>query len=187
VSEFSSSEWPHWNALTPTFKGSYSLTDERVYNSAGEIWPSALKYARRRSVEESEAREELLRAVATVSTQELKNIKTLSSYLFKSYARRIQKILIRHKHYASLESVNQELSSNLVTAEAMEDHLLLAEIVARMDEEMRTIHEGLILGYTFEEIGKKLGKSSNYLRSRFSKGVKRIAREVRDPELSPEG
>lgn len=186
MSDFSSSEWPHWNALTATFKESYSLIDERVYNAAGEIWPTALKYARHRSVDESEAREEMLRAVATVSTQELEKIRALPSYIFKSYTHRIQKLLTKQKHFASLESVNRELSSDVTTAEAMEDHLLLAEIVARMDDEMRTIHEGLILGYTFEEIAKKLGKNSNYLRSKFSKGVKRIAREVRDPELSPE-
>ena len=158
-----------------------------MYNVAGEMWPSALNYALSRNVDESEAREEMLRAVAKVSRQEIEKITTLSSYLFKAYARRIQKLLLKHKHYASLESVNRELSSDVPTVEAMEDHVLLAEIVARMDEEMRTIHEGLILGYSFEEIAKKLGKSSNYLRSKFSRGVKRIAREVHDAQLSEDG
>lgn len=187
MSDFSSSDWPHWNALTPTFRKSYSLTNESVYNAAGEIWSNALKYALSRNIDEAEAREEMLRAVASVSTQDLEKIRALPSYIFKSYTHRIQKLLTKQKHFASLESVNRELSSDVTTAEAMEDHLLLAEIVARMDKEMRTIHEGLILGFSFEEIAKKMGKNSNYLRSKFSKGVKRIAREVRDPDLSTEG
>jgi hypothetical protein len=51
----------------------------------------------------------------------------------------------------------------------MQDDLLLAEMVARMNDEMRMILEGLLLGYTFEEIAKKHGKSSNYWRTKFNR------------------
>lgn len=183
MSDFSSSEWPHWNTLTSTYRESYSLSNQEVYEAAGEIWPKALKFAQSRNVDESEAREELLKAVGRVSGKGPENIKALPSYLFTSYAHRIQRLLAKQKHYASLESVNVDLAADPTAAKVMQNHLLVAEIVARMNEEMRTIHEGLILGYTFEELAKKLGKSSNYLRTKFNRGVKRLAREVRDAEL----
>lgn len=86
------------------------------------------------------------------------------------------------KHYASLESINKELFADQSAAAVMEHNLLLAEIVARMDDDMRGIYEGLILGYSFEELAKKHGKPANLLRSKFSKGVKRIARDIRATE-----
>lgn len=182
MSDLSSSDWPHWNALTSTFRESYSLTDESVYNAAGDVWESALKFARSRDLDESEAREALLRAVASVSAQDTNAIKALHSYLFKAYANVINRLLTQHKHYASLDSINQELSSDPDAAVVIEQDILLTEIVARMDDEMRKIYEGLILGYSFAELAPKLGKPANSLRSKFSKGVKRIAREIRGSE-----
>jgi hypothetical protein len=41
----------------------------------------------------------------------------------------------------------------------MQDDLLLAEIVGRMNDEMRMILEGLLLGYTFEEMPKSMAKA----------------------------
>lgn len=130
-------------------------------------------------MDESEAREALLQAAGNVSQQKVEEIKALPSYLFKSYRRRVLRLLTSQKHYASLESINEELSSDMSVAEVMEQNLLVGEIVARMDSEIRTIYEGLILGYSFEEIARKIGKNSNYLRSKFSKGVNRIARDIR--------
>ena len=182
MSDLSSSDWPHWNALTSTFRESYSLTNESVYDAAGDIWESALKFALSRNLDESEAREALLRAVASVSAQDTNAIEALHSYLFRAYANLINRLLTQQRHYASLESINQELSSDPDAAEVIEHDILLTEIVARMEEEMRKIYEGLILGYSFEELATKLGKPANSLRSKFSKGVKRIAREIRGSE-----
>jgi len=182
VSDPSSSDWPHWNALTPTFRASFALNDESVYNAAGDLWESALKYALSRNLDASEAREALLRAVASVSAHHTREIRALHSYLFKAYTNRLLRLLTQQKHYASLESVNEELASDPTVVEVMEQQVLLSEVVARMDQEMRSIYEGLILGYSFEELAPKLGKPANSLRSKFSKGVKRIAREVRYSE-----
>jgi DNA-directed RNA polymerase specialized sigma24 family protein len=128
-----------------------------------------LKFARSRNVDESEAREELLKAVGRVSEKGPENIKALPAYLFTSYAHRIQRLLAKQKHYASLESVNADLAADPAAARVMQDDLLLAEMVARMNDEMRMILEGLLLGYTFEEIAKKHGKSSNYWRTKFNR------------------
>jgi DNA-directed RNA polymerase specialized sigma24 family protein len=83
--------------------------------------------------------------------------------------------------------VNADLAADPAAARVMQDDLLLAEIVGRMNDEMRMILEGLLLGYTFEEIAKKHGKSSNYWRTKFNRGVKRLAREVRDAERPGDG
>lgn len=149
---------------------------------AGEIWPSALKLALGRNMDASEARDALLHAVASVSEQRTSEIKALRSYLFKAYANRILRQLQKEKHYSSLEAINKELFVDQSAAAVMEHKLLVAEIVARMDDEMRSIYEGLILGYSFEELAKKHGKPANLLRSKFSKGVKRIARDIREPD-----
>jgi DNA-directed RNA polymerase specialized sigma24 family protein len=65
--------------------------------------------------------------------------------------------------------VNADLAADPAAARVMQDDLLLAEMVARMNDEMRMILEGLLLGYTFEEIAKKHGKSSNYWRTKFNR------------------
>jgi hypothetical protein len=60
----------------------------------------------------------------------------------------------------------------------MENDILLGEIVARMDAELRRIYEGLILGYSFEELAQKERKKANVLRSSFSRGIRRLAEQV---------
>jgi hypothetical protein len=69
----------------------------------------------------------------------------------------------------------------------MQDDLLLAEMVARMNDEMRMILEGLLLGYTFEEMPKSMAKAQTTGGPSSNRGVKRLAREVRDAERPGDG
>jgi hypothetical protein len=55
--------------------------------------------------------------------------------------------------------VNADLAADPAAARVMQDDLLLAEIVGRMNDEMRMILEGLLLGYTFEEMPKSMAKA----------------------------
>ena len=160
------------------FQKSFPALTEDVYNAAGEIWPDALKVARHEGLDDSEARAVLFKAIARVSNREGEEIRSLHNYLFKTYRRLIRRVIDEQKRHTSLESINEEISSDDNVAAIMENDILVGEIVARMDPVMRRIYEGLILGYSFEELGRKEGQKANVLRSRFSRGVRHLAREI---------
>lgn len=178
MSDFDTSDWPHWKTLSSSFKSSFPALTEDVYNAAGEIWPNALKVALREGLDESDARAALFKAIARVSQRTGEEIKSLPDYLFTSYSRLIRRVVDEQKRYTSLEMINEEFSSDQNVVAVMENEILLAEIVARMDPEMCRIYEGLILGYSFEELARQQREKANVLRSRFSRGIRRLAREI---------
>lgn len=178
MSDFHTSDWPHWKTLSASFKNSFPALTEDVYNAAGEIWPNALKVARHEGLDESDARAALFQAINRVSKREVPQIRSLRAYLFVTYTRLIRRVIDEQKRYTSLELINQDISSDEKVAAIMENDVLLGEIVARMDPEMRRIYEGLILGYSFEELARKERIKANMLRSRFSRGVRHLAREI---------
>ena len=188
MSDLSTSEWPHWDALTPTFKNSFSSINEGVYEAAREIWPNALQLAQHHGLDTSDALDTLLKVIESVSKiverHKSEEIKSLSNYLFRSYQRAIWKTLKEEKHHESLESINEELTSVINVSDMMERTILLGEIVARMDKQIHQVFEFLILGFSFEEIGQKLSTSPNAIRARFSRELQRLAREIKAEEES---
>lgn len=137
-----------------------------------------MKFAWHEGLDESDARDALFKAMARVSRKETEEIKSLRSYLFTTYIRLIRRAVTEQKRYASLESINQDLSSDPNVAAVMDNDILMAEVVARMEPAMRRIYEGLILGYTFEELARKEKEKANVLRSRFSRGLHHLAQEI---------
>jgi len=188
VSDLSTSEWPHWDALTPTFKSSFSSINEGIYEAAREIWPNALRLAQHHGLDTSDALDVFLKVVESVSKsierRESEEIKSLPNYLFRSYQRAIWKSLKEEKHHESLESISEELTSVVNVGDMMERTILLGEIVARMDNQTHQVFELLILGFSFEEIGQKLSTSPNAIRARFSRELRRLASEIKAEEES---
>ena len=188
MSDLSTSEWPNWDALTPTFKSSFSSINERVYEAAREIWPKALHFAQRHRLDTSDALDVFLKVIESVSKsierRESEEIKSLPNYLFRSYRHAIWKTLKEEKHHESLESINEELTSVINVSDMMEKTILLGEIVARMDNQTHKVFELLILGFSFKEIGQKLSTSPNAIRARFSRELRRLAREIKAEEES---
>jgi DNA-directed RNA polymerase specialized sigma24 family protein len=178
VSDFHTSDWPHWKTLSSSFKNSFPALKEDVYNAAGEIWPNALKVARHAGLDESDARAALFKAIAKVSNRDVEHIHSLNGYLFTTYGRLIRRVVDEQRRYTSLELINDDLSSDQMVAAVADNDILLREIVARMDPDLRRIYEGLILGYSFEELARKERTPANVLRSRFSRGIRRLAQEV---------
>lgn len=178
MSDFHTSDWPHWKTLSSSFKNSFPALTEDVYNAAGGIWPNALKVARHEGLDESDARAAMFKAITRVSNREGEKIRSLQNYLFTTYIRLIRRVIDEQKRYTSLESINQDISSDENVTAIMENDILLGEIVARMDSELRRIYEGLILGYSFEELARKERKKANVLRSRFSRGVRDLALQI---------
>jgi DNA-directed RNA polymerase specialized sigma24 family protein len=178
VTDTTTSTWPPWETLTSTFKDSFPAVEPEVYNTAGEVWQNALAFARTHGLDESDARAALMAAVVTVSKVGTEEIKSLSAYLFTSYERRILETLKKLNREASLDSIGHDVIVDKAAANRIEEKVLLEEIVACMDLEMLTIYEGLVLGYSFEELAVKHGKRANALRSIFSKKLRRIADEL---------
>jgi RNA polymerase sigma factor (sigma-70 family) len=186
VSDLSTSEWPHWDALTPTFKNSFSSINAEAYEAARQVWPNALHFAQHHGLDASDALEPFLKVVESVSKaierHDSEEIKSLPNYLFRSYQRAIWRKLKEEKQHESLDFVNNDIASIADVSDAMERTILLGEIVARMDKQNHQVFELLILGYSFEEIGRKLNISPNVIRARFSRELRRLAKEVNAEE-----
>jgi DNA-directed RNA polymerase specialized sigma24 family protein len=178
VSDTSNSSWPPWETLASTFRDSFPTVEPEVYNAAGEVWLNALAFARTRGLDESDARAALMAAVISVSKVGTEQIKSLPGYLFRSYERRMLDTLKKLNRETPLDAMGQDSVIDKAAANRIEEKVLLEEIVACMDPEMLAIYEGLVLGYSFEELAVKQGKKANALRSMFSKKLRRIAEEL---------
>jgi DNA-directed RNA polymerase specialized sigma24 family protein len=179
VTQVSVDSWPPWDSLSSAFKDHYRVFDPSVYETAGEIWLRAVDFAKKRNGDESMAYDALMTAVGTVSNVSPDTIKSLPNYLFTAYKHCLFDELEKADKLAgNTESLGDGTGALIDAGAAIEKRILLEEIVALMDPETLRIYEGLILGYTYEDLAKKIGSPANSLRSRFSKRVRQIAAEL---------
>ena len=179
MTQVSVDSWPPWDSLSSALKDHYGVFDPRVYQAAGEIWLRAVDFAKKRNGDESMAYDALMTAVGSVSNVSLDTIKSLPNYLFTAYKHRLFDELEKADKLAGVtEPLDEGTGAFIDVGAAIEERILLEEIVALMDTETLRIYEGLILGYTYEDLAKRIGSPANSLRSKFSKRVRQIAAEL---------
>src|SRR5205814_4182664 len=89
---------------------------------------------------------------------------------------------------AELEKVNGHRTRDVAAAEILrplsseardiERHILVAELVHRMDPWAREVFENLTLGYSFDEIGQALRSNPHVVRNRFRLACRRLASAI---------
>jgi RNA polymerase sigma factor (sigma-70 family) len=159
-----------------------------VNNVLNDLLPRARNFALSKLQDESEGDRLLRKAAASVERVYCKQpdqIDDLHNYLFTAFKHLVIAELKRRRR---VESLDDHQAAALVlgltdVVDNVEQKILLEEIMQRMETPMREIFEMLILGYTFEDIAKEFGEKSNKLRSRFSKLLAKLIKQLNKETL----
>jgi len=174
-----------WPSLDAPYVDQFGCIDKDVHEAAGEIWQWAATYAITTLGDEGSGQLALKKVCAKITERRAAGaiqIGNLHAYLKTAFKHEVLAQLKRNR------SAEVDLSAEPVDyALDINQKILVEQILARMSSEDRRITELLILGYSFEEIAKADGTRSNIIRSRYSKLLKRIKRELQPETVSPRG
>ena len=138
-----------WPALETGYLDEFGPVDPEVHHVARDLWPRAEHIALDLTGDAARGYRLLKRAVAAISAlsaERREQIRDLPAYLFQAYKRLV---------LADLEKVNGHRAGDLLAAqilgpsqpgaEAVERHILVAQLVSRMDPWTREVFENLTL------------------------------------------
>lgn len=167
----------NWPSLDAPYVDEFGCIDKDIHETAGDIWRWAAPYAIATLGDEASGHLLLKKVCAKITEKRAVGaiqIVNLRAYIQTAFKHEVLAQLKRHR------SVELDPSAESATEYDLDidQKILVEQILARMNSEDRRITELLILGYSFEEIAKKDGTHSNVIRSRHSKLLKRIKREL---------
>jgi DNA-directed RNA polymerase specialized sigma24 family protein len=167
-----------WPSLDAPYIDEFGCIDTDIHDAARQIWRWAAAYAIATLGDEASGHLALKRVCAKITEKRAAGaiqIINLNAYLQTAFKHEVLAQLKRNR------SVNIDPSTEPITDYDLDidQKILVEQILNRMNSEDRRITELLILGYSFEEIAKKDGTRSNVIRSRHSKLLKRIKRELK--------
>lgn len=176
-----------WPLLDTSYTDEFGEIDPGVYAIAGRLWGQGERYARSTLGDASTGLRLMLRAVAIVSRKQATPgslIANLSAYLFQTYKHLVLAELEKENGHRQRETERRaEVASLSVSlAEDVDRKILVQQIMGRMDAWMRETFELLTLGHTFEEIAKLRGSNAQVLRTKFSRHLKRLIKQIRAGE-----
>jgi len=174
-----------WPSVDAPYVDEFGPIDKDVHKAAGEIWRWAAAFAIATLGDEASGQLALKKVCAKITEKRAAGairIVKLNAYIQTAFKHEVLAQLKRNR------SAEVDLSAEPVDyALDINQKILVEQILARMSSEDRRITELLILGYSFEEIAKADGTRSNIIRSRYSKLLKRIKRELQPETVSPRG
>jgi len=167
-----------WPSLDAPYIDEFGCIDTDIHEAARQIWRWAAAYAIATLGDEASGHLALKKVCAKITEKRAAGaiqIVNLNAYLQTAFKHEVLAQLKRNR------SVNIDASTEPITDYDLDidQKILVEQILTRMNSEDRRITELLILGYSFEEIAKKDGTRSNVIRSRHSKLLKRIKRELK--------
>lgn len=178
-----------WPPLDARYIDEFGPVDLEVYGAAGQLWPKAERFARRKIGDGAAGMRLMFKAAAIVSRRRSEmagNITHLSAYLYKTYTRLILAELKGINGRRALESAHEaELSPVSDSTEEIERKILIEELCRRMDSWTRKVFELRTLGFGFDMMERELGMKANAIRARFSKQIARIRSEIES--MKPRG
>ena len=178
-----------WPALETGYEDAYGPVDPEVHQAAREVWANAEHLAIDRLHDSVIGYALLKRAVVAVSglaPDKRDQIRDLPGYLFQTYKRLVLAELEKQNRHRKADVAASELVRPLISdADRMDRHILIAELVRRMDPWTRDVFEALTLGYTFEEVADALGSNPHVVRNRFRRAVRQLAAAVRQTASGP--
>lgn len=166
-----------WPSLDAPYVDEFGCIDQDIHETAGEIWRWASSYAIATLGDEAAGHLALKKVCAKITEKRAAGaieIVNLRAYIQIAFKHEVLALLKRNR------SVDLDPSAESVTEYDLDidQKILVEQVLARMNSEDRRITELLILGYSFEEIAKRDRTHSNVIRSRHSKLLKRIKREL---------
>jgi hypothetical protein len=174
-------EWP---AIDSAYTDEYGQIQVEVHMAAGAVWEKGKTFAQATLQDPQVGSRLLFRAAAIVSLKVADvdtQIEDLKAYLFQTYKNLVldelrkqnRRKVIQTERRAELES----LSINV--AEDVDRKILLEQIVRHMDPWLRKVYEWRCLDLDFEQIAKSLGEKPHVVRSKYSKKLAQLIKQVR--------
>ena len=171
-----------WPSLEISYVEEFGPIDPRVHDVAADLWPAAKQLALN-ALGDSAAGYRLLKravaAVSAVSSDRRAGIRDLRAYLFQTYKRLVLAELEKLNGHRALDVAAADVTRPAsFEADNIERHILVAELVHRMDPWTKEVFENLTLGYSFDEIGRALGSNPHVIRNRFRLACRRLASAI---------
>jgi DNA-directed RNA polymerase specialized sigma24 family protein len=171
-----------WPVLDEGYTDEFGVIHPEVYQAAGELWPQAQILVYSRLSDRPAGIRLMLRAAAAVSRklqEQPDQIRDLKAYLWTTFKRLISDEVENENRYQPLEPEQHLTNNHHGQSEALNDQILIEEVMAQMDSWTRMVFELRVLGYQFEEIAQMLKMRPNLLRSKFRKGIQKLSRRIR--------
>lgn len=175
-----------WPTIDYGYSDPEGYIDLDVYNAAGDLWNMAGGLAVITLKDEAAGIHLMLKAAASVTKRRARgkeSIENLKSYLYTAYKNLLWKEL---KRLRSTEPQDDERVDAFVAmfvggtapaddfAKSIERRILVDQIVSLMDDWTREVYDFLVLGHNFKDIARHQGKRSNFIRSKYSKRIRRL-------------
>jgi hypothetical protein len=174
-------EWP---TIDSAYRDEYGQIQVEVYMAAGAIWEEVKRFAEIMFQDREMGLRLLLRAAAIVSLK-VSDVDTkiagLKGYLFQTFKNlaldELRKENRRKKIQIERRAELDSLSINIT--EDVDQKILLEQIVRRMDPWLRRVYEWRCLDYDFDLIAKSLDEQTNAVRSKYSKKLAQLIKQVK--------
>jgi DNA-directed RNA polymerase specialized sigma24 family protein len=172
-----------WPSLANGYLDEFGPIDPIVHEAAGRLWPAVEVHLLRAQIVPEDGQTLMLKAVALVTRarcQRTEEISNIDGYLWRTFHRLLLEELERRALHCKLDA---EFAARFALAsQRSEDEItkiiLMREILERADEGLRQVIELLQMGHSYEEIAMFLGGRANAIRSRVSKQLKILARQI---------
>lgn len=173
-----------WPLLESAYTDEFGHIEPDIYAVAGALWKaSAERFALSTLADAPTGLRLMLKAAAIVSRKHAEPgnlIANLSAYLYQTYRHLVLAELEKENGHRRREKERQgEIESISVSlVEDVDRKILVQQIMQQMDDWMREVFELLMLGHSFEEIGKLREQNAHALRTKFNKHLKRLMKQI---------
>jgi DNA-directed RNA polymerase specialized sigma24 family protein len=170
-----------WPSLDEAYTDEFGVICPEVYQAAGELWPQAESLINLKLHDNSAGMRLMLKAAAAVSRkrhEQPDQIRDLKAYLWITFKHNIYEEAEKENRYQPLEPEQLSKNDAHIPSEALNDQILIEEVMAQMDSWTRKVFQLRVIGYQFEEIAQMLKSRPNLLRSKFNKEIKKLSRRL---------
>lgn len=165
----------------------YGAIAREVYEAAQQHWPHWERFAVQTLGDAQTGQQLLMKACAAVTRvhrEDPGRITNLAGYLEKTWKRMVLDEREKEKAHQQQHEVIAQTHAVADPVAQIEEHILLQELCARMDDWTREVFELRVLGYSFEEMSPALGTSGHVIRSKFHKKLQKLVRDLNDSSPS---
>jgi RNA polymerase sigma factor (sigma-70 family) len=157
--------------------------DEKFLKAADEIGPELARY-RQQEIDCESTSNAMLQSAVEAASQATRSaqIENPPGYLTSVYKHIVDRFLARKKKLVPVEdSFLEDLANSEFVAsseEAIHRRLLVEQLLNAMDADTRQICQWRLEGYSMHEIAKELRITPNCLSVRYTRGLKKAAKDV---------
>ncbi|MGH9937605.1 MAG: RNA polymerase sigma factor, partial [Blastocatellia bacterium] len=172
-----------WPIIEETYTDEFGEIDPETLTAAGQLWLKARSRALSILGDEQDCYTLLMKACAEVTRKRADDsaaIKNLRAYLSKTWRRLLlHELEKRNGHRRREEEMTepQPLAPDS-DPDALDNKILIQQIFNRADELTGRIFEYRLQGFTFPEIGEKLGLNPDVLRATFNDRFKKLMKQL---------